>query len=627
MHETVAVGDPGEGQLRRAGRRRLPGGRAAEHASTWAGWPPCAGRSAPSRCSRPRWPGCPPGRRPLRRHPLRRAAARGPRRGTRPPRSTTPRPPPGRRPTPAPPGRLGGLRAGAAFARRSPRGGPPRGLVGAARRDWPGLLADAAAATFASGRGALLCVPDRKDVARVDAALTDLLGAGRHVVLTADLGPAERYRAFLAVSRGRVRVVVGTRAAAFAPVHDLGLVAIWDDGDDLYAEPRAPYPHAREVLLIRAHEEGAAALLGGFARTVEAEYLVRTGWAETLAARPGRAAGRAPRRCRSPAPPTASSSATRTPAPPGCRARPTTRSATGSTRGPVLVQTPRQGYATALACDTCRTPARCTVCTGPLRLTAAHQPPSCRWCGGRGPRLGLRRVCGGHGLRAPVLGDRRTAEELGRAFPQVAGADLRRRPGARHRRRTDRRSWSRPRAPSRSPRAATPRGAARHLADARPAPTCAPPRRRCAAGSPRPRWPGPPAEGGRVVAVGEPGRPGAAGAGAVGPGRVRRPRARGPAVRAPAAGVPAGHADRPRGRPASALAALSCRPAPRCSARCRSCDRPAPDAEAPAAAAGRRPGAPRRGRRAVRTLHEMQGVRSARKLPPVRVQVDPVGLE
>src|ERR671920_832729 len=101
-----------------------------------------------------------------------------------------------------------------------------------------------------------------------------LLGAGQHVVLPADLGPAARYRAFLAVSRGAVKVVVGTRAAAFAPVHDLGLVALWDDGDDLYAEPRAPYPHTREVLLLRAHEESCAALVGGFARTVEAEYLL-----------------------------------------------------------------------------------------------------------------------------------------------------------------------------------------------------------------------------------------------------------------------------------------------------------------------------------------------------------------
>ena len=73
--------------------------------------------------------------------------------------------------------------------------------------------------------------------------------------------------------------MVGTRAAAFAPVHDLGLVAIWDDGDDLHAEPRAPYPHVREVLLIRAHLEQAAALVGGFARSVEAEQLLSSGWA------------------------------------------------------------------------------------------------------------------------------------------------------------------------------------------------------------------------------------------------------------------------------------------------------------------------------------------------------------
>ncbi len=150
--------------------------------------------------------------------------------------------------------------------------------------DWPRLLAQAAAATLAGGRGSVLCVPDHRDVARLDAALTDVLGAGHHVVLTAGAGPARRYREFLAVSRGTRRIVVGTRAAAFAPVHDLGLVAIWDDGDDLHAEPRAPYPHAREVLLTRATVEGAAALVGGFARSVEAEQLLATGWAHELAA-------------------------------------------------------------------------------------------------------------------------------------------------------------------------------------------------------------------------------------------------------------------------------------------------------------------------------------------------------
>ncbi|HET9758204.1 MAG TPA: primosome assembly protein PriA, partial [Nocardioidaceae bacterium] len=49
---------------------------------------------------------------------------------------------------------------------------------------------------------------------------------------------------------------------------------------------------------------------------------------------------------------------------------------------------------------------------------AAHRPPSCRWCGTEQHGWACRE-CGGRGLRAPVVGERRTAEELGRAFPQV----------------------------------------------------------------------------------------------------------------------------------------------------------------------------------------------------------------
>ena len=84
----------------------------------------------------------------------------------------------------------------------------------------------------------------------------------------------------------------------------------------------------------------------------------------------------------------------------------------------MLLQTPRQGYATALSCDSCRTPARCPACTGPLQLTAAHRPPGCRWCGTE-QHGWVCAECGGHGLRAPVLGEQRTAEEIGRAFPLV----------------------------------------------------------------------------------------------------------------------------------------------------------------------------------------------------------------
>ncbi|MEI2713304.1 MAG: primosomal protein N' [Nocardioides sp.] len=281
--------------------------------------------------------------------------------------------------------------------------------------DWPAALAVAAATVHLSGRGVLVCLPDHRDVARLDGALTKAIGPEHHIVLTADAGPAKRYRDFLAISRGQRRIVIGTRAAAFAPVRDLGLVAIWDDGDDLFAEPRAPYPHTREVLLTRAELESTAALVASPSRSVEAHHLVSTGWAREIAAsrdeirrraRVTVAGGDDVARSRDP-------HASRIPSQVHAAIR------TALPDGPVLVQTPRGGYAAALACDRCRTPARCARCEGPLRQHTAAHAPTCAWCGTVEESWACRE-CGGRGLRAPVIGEARTAEELGRSFPGVA---------------------------------------------------------------------------------------------------------------------------------------------------------------------------------------------------------------
>ncbi|MCU7724877.1 primosome assembly protein PriA, partial [Actinoplanes sp. KI2] len=165
--------------------------------------------------------------------------------------------------------------AGPAFLRVLADGRSARAVWGALPgEDWAARIAEAAAATVLAGRGVVIVVADARDLDRVDRALGAVLGEGRHVALNAALGPAERYRRFLAAGRHRVSVVVGTRAAMWAPVAKLGLVVIWDDGDDLHAEPRAPYPHAREVLLTRASLADCAALVAGHTRTGEAQLLL-----------------------------------------------------------------------------------------------------------------------------------------------------------------------------------------------------------------------------------------------------------------------------------------------------------------------------------------------------------------
>jgi primosomal protein N' (replication factor Y) (superfamily II helicase) len=282
--------------------------------------------------------------------------------------------------------------------------------------DWPDTVAHALATTASTGRGALLVLPDHRDVDRVEHALRELLGPDHHVRLTADQGPQARYAAWLKVLRGQTRIVIGTRSAALAPVRDLGLVVCWDDGDDLHAEPHAPYWHVREVLALRAERDGAAALFGALTRSAELERLVRQGWARSVSARRSQIRSRAPRvllagegaeESRDPAARTArlASLAWRT-------------ARDGLERGPVLVQVPRAGYQPGLACQDCRTPARCRVCHGPLAISEQSGPPACRWCG-RADAAWVCAVCEGTHLRSSVVGARRTAEELGRAFPGV----------------------------------------------------------------------------------------------------------------------------------------------------------------------------------------------------------------
>ncbi|WP_432843779.1 primosomal protein N' [Dactylosporangium sp. CA-092794] len=283
--------------------------------------------------------------------------------------------------------------------------------------DWPARLAEAAATALAAGRGSLIVVADARDLDRLDAALRRVLGGpGHHVALSAALGPAERYRRFLAACRGTARIVIGTRAASFAPVAGLGLVAIWDDGDDLHSEPRAPYPHARQVLLARAELEGCAAIVGGFGRTTEAQQLVETGWAIEVAATRAELRRRMPRvltvgeheQGRDP-----QAAAARLPSIAWRAARDALAGA-----APVLVQVPRRGYLPAVSCADCYTPSRCIHCSGPLALPAAAGVPVCRWCGR--PAAGHTcPECGGRRLRAAVVGARRTAEELARAFPDT----------------------------------------------------------------------------------------------------------------------------------------------------------------------------------------------------------------
>ncbi|MFT4086622.1 MAG: primosomal protein N' [Gordonia sp. (in: high G+C Gram-positive bacteria)] len=307
--------------------------------------------------------------------------------------------------------------AGSGFLDSLLSGGAPRACWQALPGEDPAQrLAELAALVAAGERGVIIVVPDQRDLDRLEAACRPLLGDWC-VALAAGLGPTARYRRWLSVLRGQARVVIGTRSAVFAPVADLALTVIFDDGDDSLDEPRSPYPHPREVAVLRAHQTGTALVVGGFSRTAEAQALVESGWAHDLVA------PRATVRAAMPRILGISEDDRRVADDPLARtaripavAFTAARRALAAGRA-VLFSVPRRGYLLSVACAKCREHARCRACHGPLQMSDRGDL-ACRWCG----RPEMRFVCpgcGGTAVRALMVGDKRTAEELGRAFAGV----------------------------------------------------------------------------------------------------------------------------------------------------------------------------------------------------------------
>lgn len=289
-------------------------------------------------------------------------------------------------------------------------------LPGHLEHTWADVLATALATAAASGRGAIAVVPTAKNLDLLEAALAERLPADSFVRLSSDSTPHTRYHGFVKARLGQVPVVIGTRAAAYAPVANLGLVVCWDDGDSLLVEQRAPYCHARDVLLLRASAENTAALFAGFSMSSEAARLVRTRWASHV---------RAPRalvREYSPRIFSTGSEFELARDPLAAMARiphlAFEHARRALARGPVLVQVARSGYIPSFSCERCRMPARCGECSGPLSVASGSSVPSCSWCGHLAQQWRCSE-CGFTHWRYSAAGATRTAEELGRAFPNV----------------------------------------------------------------------------------------------------------------------------------------------------------------------------------------------------------------
>jgi len=140
----------------------------------------------------------------------------------------------------------------------------------------------AIAACLASGRGALVMVPEialtPQLVARFRARFGDDLA-----VLHSGLSDGDRHAMWSRLRRGEVKVAIGARSALFAPVPELGLIIVDEEHDSSFKQEEGVRYQARDMALLRAHLAGAVAVLGSATPSLESVGLSRRGKLEELA--------------------------------------------------------------------------------------------------------------------------------------------------------------------------------------------------------------------------------------------------------------------------------------------------------------------------------------------------------
>jgi primosomal protein N' (replication factor Y) len=244
-------------------------------------------------------------------------------------------------------------------------------LVRPAAEDEGSLAVAAVSACLASGRRAIVLVPEAAPVPATARGIVEAFGERVALYLGGDR--RGRYRMWLDIASGRYDVVVGTRPAVFGPVERLGLVLVVRESHPAHREDRAPYYHVRDVALERARRAGAVCVLSALCPSAEAWGLAAPivasqtrRWPPVEVVRPG----------------------------PEGRASRLVRALRGVRRG--FLFSPLPGYGIAQVCRTCGNPAACAVCGGVLRAAegavrciVCEATGRCATCGGT--TFGVRR--------------------------------------------------------------------------------------------------------------------------------------------------------------------------------------------------------------------------------------------
>lgn len=126
------------------------------------------------------------------------------------------------------------------------------------------------------GKSAIMLVPEISLTPQMVGRFRRLFGS-RVAIMHSSLSLGERADEYRRIKSGDARIVVGTRSAVFAPVSDLGIIVIDEEGESSYKSESSPRYHARDVAKQRCFAHNSLLLLASATPSLESYYSAKSG--------------------------------------------------------------------------------------------------------------------------------------------------------------------------------------------------------------------------------------------------------------------------------------------------------------------------------------------------------------
>lgn len=121
------------------------------------------------------------------------------------------------------------------------------------------------------GKTAIMLVPEISLTPQMVGRFRQLFG-NEVALMHSSLSPGVRADEYRRIREGKAHIVIGTRSAVFAPVENLGLIVIDEEGEGTYKSESAPRYHARDIAKQRCFAQNALLLLASATPSLESYY-------------------------------------------------------------------------------------------------------------------------------------------------------------------------------------------------------------------------------------------------------------------------------------------------------------------------------------------------------------------